>query len=521
MDVKRVLDTLMPPEQSYWLTRFIFLRGLGFVYLFAFLSAALQVRGLLGSQGLLPVKLFVEGVIQGPVLQTFLSHPSLFIFSQSDWLLVGLAWLGAALSLVVLFGFANSILLFALWFLYLSYVNVGQLFYGYGWEIQLGEIGFLAIFMVPLLDWRPFPKTETPLVCIWLMRWFLFRFYLGAGLIKLRGSPCWHDFTCLYYHFETQPIPNPLSPLMHFLPHVILKFGVMFTEFLQAVSSFFVLWRRPLRITAGLLFLTFQSILILTGNYAFFNWITLVPALILFDDRLLGRVLPKKWGTAAQQAQENRVPFTRIQVYIQLIVFTGLVWLSIPVVTNLLSENQLMNASYNHWNLVNTYGAFGYVGKTRYELVVSGTRDEVLTPNTKWTAYEFIAKPTDIDRRLPVIAPYQPRIDWQIWFAAQSTYDRQGWLIHLIWKFLHNDKNALGLIATNPFPGKPPVFIKIDRFIYTFEKPFSNHVWRRSYVDSWLGPLSVNNPSLIEFIDRHGWENYAGASPQLRPWVKP
>ena len=190
------------------------------------------------------------------------------------------------------------------------------------------------------------------------------------------------------------------------------------------------------------------------------------------------------------------------------IVFGILIWLSIPVVVNLVSENQVMNTSYNRWNLVNTYGAFGYIGKERYELVVAGTRDEVISDDTQWKEYEFIAKPTDIDRGLPLIAPYQPRLDWQIWFAAQSTSSRHGWLIHLIWKFLHNDEGALGLIAFNPFPDKPPTFIKIDRYDYNFEKPFSDHTWQRSYINSWLGPVHVNNPSLIKFIDNNKWENY-------------
>jgi hypothetical protein len=502
------LKKLKPRKQSYWLARFIFLRGMGFVYCFAFLSAALQVIPLLGAKGLLPIRLFVERIATESLLQTFWATPSLFIFTQSDAVLVLVAWIGVVLSLLVLFGIANSVVMFTLWFLYLSYVNVGQLFYGYGWEIQLCEIGFLAIFMVPLLDWRPFPKRETPLLFVWLIRWFLFRFYLGAGLIKYRGSDCWRQFTCLYYHFETQPIPNPLSPFMHFLPHVILKFGVMFTEFLQLVSAFFVLGPRLWRVAAGLLFFGFQSTLILTGNYAFFNWITLVPALLLLDDRLLGLVLPGKLVSAAEKAEEGKRPFTKPQKIFHAMVFGMLIWLSIPVLVNLVSENQVMNTSYNRWNLVNTYGAFGYVGKTRYELVVAGTDDLVITEKTQWKEYEFVAKPTDIDRGLPIIAPYQPRIDWQIWFAAQSVPSRDWWLIHLTWKFLHNDKDALSLIAHNPFPDQPPTYIKIDRYEYQFERPFSDHVWQRTYIDSWLTPIDANNPSLIDFIEQNGWEDY-------------
>ncbi len=361
MAINRWIERLKPRKQTYWLARFVFLRGMGFVYFFAFVSTALQVLPLLGTSGLLPVNLFIERIAGESLLQTFMINPSIFVLAHSDMLLVLLAWIGAVLSLVVLLGFANSIIMFILWFLYLSYVNVGQLFYGFGWEIQTCEIGFLAIFLVPLLDWRPFPKRESPLPFIWLIRWFLFRFYLGSGLIKLRGSECWEDFTCLYYHFETQPIPNPLSPFIHFLPQFILKFGVMITEFLQVVSAFFVFYPRVLRITAGLIFFAFQSILILTGNYAFFNWITLVSALLLLDDRLLKRVMPKKLVTAANQAEENKIPYTKSQTIFHFIVFGMLVLLSIPVVVNLLSENQVMNSSFNRWNVVNTYGAFGYV----------------------------------------------------------------------------------------------------------------------------------------------------------------
>jgi hypothetical protein len=495
-------------KPSYWLARFVFMRGMGFVYFFAFVTAALQVIPLLGHKGLLPVDLYVERIAQDSLLQTFIGNPSLFIVTQSDTLLLVVAWFGAGLSLLVLFGFANSIIMFILWFLYLSYVNVGQLFYGFGWEIQLCEIGFLAMFMVPLLDGRPFPKREAPLPFIWLFRWFLFRFYLGAGMIKLRGSECWQDFTCLYYHFETQPIPNPLSPFMHFLPQFILKFGVMFTEFLQIIAAFFVFSPRTLRITAGLVFFTFQSILILTGNYAFFNWITLIPALMLLDDRLLKLVLPKKLVAVADRAEKHKVPFTRLQNNFHYMVFGVLVWLSIPVVVNLFSENQIMNTSYNRWNLVNSYGAFGYVGMERYELVLSGTSDKVISDDTVWKEYEFTAKPGSIDRGLPLIAPYQPRVDWQIWFAAQSTTSRHGWLVHLTWKFLHNDEAALGLIAHNPFPDKPPAFIKIDRYDYDFERPFSDNTWQRTYIDTWLEPVSISTPALTRFIDSYGWETY-------------
>lgn len=502
------LEFLKPGPETYWLTRFVLLRGMGFVYFAGFISAALQVIPLYGEIGLLPIEKYITAQQDGSVWLAFLKNPTLFHFFHSDTALVVLAWLGAALSLVVLAGYANVIIMFVLWIMYMSFVNAGQLFYGFGWEIQTLELGFLMMLMTPLWDARPFPKRETPLPVIWLMRLFLFRFYLGSGLIKLRGSECWDDFTCLFYHFETQPIPNPLSPFMHALPEFVLKFGALFAETLQVLGAFLVFYPRVLRITAGLIFFTFQSILILTGNYSFFNWITLIPALVLFDDRFLALVLPKRLVERAKRAEQEKQSITPLQNNVIYAIFGVLLWLSLPVMNNLVSQNQIMNTSYNRWAFVNTYGAFGYVGKERFELVISGTSDTRLTNDTEWKEYEFVGKPTDVSAGLPIIAPYQPRIDWQIWFAAQSNSSRQGWLIHLLWKFLHNDPHALGLIKYNPFPDAPPNYIKIDRYLYELEPPFSENTWKRTFLDKWMSPLSKENQSLIEFIEGNEWHGY-------------
>src|SRR5690349_7590080 len=204
----------------YWLTRFVILRLLGCVYAVAFFVAAKQILPLIGSHGLLPVDAFLVRVRNtlGSPASGFLRLPSLFWLAHSDAVLQSAAWIGFALSCVVVAGYANAILMAALWALYMSFVHVGQDWYGYGWEIQLLETGFLAIFLCPWLEGRPFPKREPPLVVLWLFRWLIFRIMFGAALIKLRGDSCWRDLTALYYHFETQPIPNPLSRWFHFLP---------------------------------------------------------------------------------------------------------------------------------------------------------------------------------------------------------------------------------------------------------------------------------------------------------------
>ncbi|HEY5370767.1 MAG TPA: lipase maturation factor family protein, partial [Hanamia sp.] len=217
-------------KPSYWLTRFMILRLLGIVYAVAFLVAINEIVPLIGSDGLTPVNIFFQQVRNalGSTGAGFMRLPSLFWFVHSDTALLTVSWIGFALSLVVVAGYANAPMLIILWFLYMSVVHAGQDWYGYGWEIQLLETGFLAIFLCPLLDMRPFPKRAPPFPIIVLFRWLIFRMMLGSGLIKIRGDEVWRKGTALYYHFETQPIPGPLSRWFNFLPQSILKAGVWF-----------------------------------------------------------------------------------------------------------------------------------------------------------------------------------------------------------------------------------------------------------------------------------------------------
>ena len=496
--------------KGYWLTRFVFLRLLGLIYLFAFISLATQVIPLIGDNGLLPADIFLARVesAYGSKSEGFFQLPSVFWLYISDNALLILSWLGILLSIVVLIGYASAILMFFLWALYMSFVHIGQLFYSYGWEIQLLETGFLAIFIVPLLDMSPFPRTAPPVPIIWLLRWLVFRLYVGTGLIKLRGDSCWRDFTCLFYHYETQPIPNPLSPYWHFLPAWFQKFGVLWIHFTFLAAPWFIFATRKLRSIAGLLLVYIQLLLIFNGNYAFLNWLAIIATVAVFDDTLFRKILPKFVVRKAEIAERN-AKSSKDQFIISWIVVILVVMLSVPVVVNLLSQNQAMNTSFNQLHIVNTYGAFGSVGKVRTELVLEGTLDKVIDENTVWKEYEFKAKPTDVNKNLPIIAPYQPRVDWQIWFAAFQTPQQNPWLIHMIWKLLHNDRGTLSLIAYNPFPDKPPKYIRVEFYKYEFANPWKEDaVWKRTYLGSWLPPLSNDTPELRQFIMDNGWEMY-------------
>jgi hypothetical protein len=536
-----VLPPARPP--GYWLTRFIILRLLGFVYLFAFLSLAVQVLPLVGQDGLLPASSFLERVAShlGSRTAGFLRLPSLFWIDVSDPLLLSLSWIGVGLSVVVLCGYANALLMTALWAVYFSFVSIGQDWYGYGWEIQLLETGFLGIFLCPLTDGRPFPKRAPPTPVIWLFRWLAFRIMLGAGLIKIRGDVCWRELTCLATHYETQPIPNPVSRTLHFMPMWFHKGGALFNHLVELVCPWFAFGPSIARRVAGALMVAFQVILIASGNLSFLNYLTIVPALACLDDALLRRLLPRwivaradraaaeaaadtgrvaadkavaeaaKPGEGMALVTEAEAAASRARPLAQTVVSWALVAvvavLSVNPVLNLVSTEQRMNTSFDRLHLVNTYGAFGSVGKERHEIVFQGTSDESIGETTVWKEYDFWCKPGNPMRRPCLIAPFQPRLDWQIWFAAMSRPERYPWTLHLVWKLLHSDPGALRLLAPNPFPESPPRFIRAAYFKYEFAPPGdpSGAWWKRTYLGDWLPPLSADDPRLRRALIAYGW----------------
>ena len=484
------------------------MRLLGVVYAVAFLVTANQILPLIGSDGLLPIGLFINRLqpVFGSSFEGFLRLPSLFWFIHSDTALLVAAWTGVVLSCVVAGGFANALLLAILWGLYMSFVHLGQDWYGYGWELQLLETGFLAIFLCPLLDARPFPRREPPLPILWLFRWLIFRMMLGAGLIKLRGDPAWRDFTALYYHFETQPLPNPLSRWLHFLPKPVLRFGVGFNHLAELVAPWFVFWPRFGRQSSGAVIILFQIVLILSGNLSFLNWLTVVPALACFDDGFWSKILPKQLARRAELATALAVPSKAMRVTTWIVVSLVAI-LSIQPVANMLSAHQIMNTSFDPLDLVNTYGAFGTVGRERLNVIFEGTNAAVPDESADWKAYPYKGLPVELDKMPPQIAPYQLRLDWQMWFAAMSTPNEYPWTLHLVWKLLHNDPGALSLFRTNPFPRDPPRYVRAVLYQYEFRNPKDSNGfwWSRKQLGLWLPPLSADDPRLIAWLRQMGW----------------
>lgn len=494
--------------RTYWLTRFMILRLLGIVYAVAFLVAINELVPLIGANGLLPVGIFLDRVREalGSTGEGFMRLPSLFWFVHSDTALLTVSWVGFVLSLIVVAGFANVPLLTVLWLLYMSIVHVGQEWYGYGWEIQLLETGFLAIFLCPLIEMRPFPKRAPPRPIIVLFRWLIFRIMVGSGLIKFRGDTIWRKGTALFHHFETQPIPGPLSRFFNFLPHSVLRLGVWFNWLAELTAPLFVFWPRIARHIAGVVIVLFQVNIILSGNLSFLNWLTIVPALACFDDGFWAKLLPRKLVKTAQIAAEHAEPSKPMKIR-TWVVTAIIVILSIQPALNLLSPKQVMNTSYDPLELVNTYGAFGTVGNERLNVIFEGTMDKNPSDSSDWKPYVYRGLPVALDKMPPQIAPYQLHLDWQMWFASMSTPQQYPWTLNLIWKLLHNDPKVTGLFVKNPFPDKSPRYIRAVLYRYHFTDPATEQGlwWKREKIKNWLPPISVNDKQMIKFLKNAGW----------------
>jgi len=483
----------MNPRKTYWIARSLLVRSLGLLYLNIFLILIFQGIPLLGESGLLPIQnisVYLNRSYSGN-FAAFVQNPSLFQFFHSDLSLKVSFWIGLLASLPLIAGFVNFPILFTLWIIQLSVVNSGQLFYSYGWETQILELTFLSFFLCPLWDPRLFRANSSPKnIAIYFQRWMLFRLMLGAGLIKLRGDPCWSDLTCLVYHYETQPIPHIGGWLYHQMPIWFHKGGVIFNHFVELIVPFGILGPRKIRHLAGLIMIMFQLILISSGNLSWLNWVTLFMVIPCFDDQFFLGISKKYF---VKKIPESALPLNRgAKTTLYLFMGMGLI-LSIQPALNLISSGQMMNASFDRLHLINTYGAFGSIGKVRNEIIISGTDNDIYDETITWKEYEFKCKPGRLDKAPCLITPYHYRLDWQIWFSAMRPKLSEQWLLRFAKKLLKNDDQTLSLIAENPFHKRPPKWLKMDLYEYKFTVLGDENWWRRSYLSTYMFPMSLKD----------------------------
>ncbi|MEU6372706.1 lipase maturation factor family protein [Streptomyces sp. NPDC046909] len=466
------MDWFTAPD--YWLSRLVFQRALAGVYLVAFLTAALQFRALLGSGGMLPIPAYVRRV-------PFKKAPSVFQLHYSDRFFAVCAWSGCAVSAALLAGadsqlplWAGMLLWLTPWILYLSIVNVGQTWYAFGWESLLLEVGFLSVFLGN-------DEVAPPILVLFLLRWILFRVEFGAGLIKMRGDACWRKLTCLYYHHETQPMPGPLSWFFHHLPRPLHRAEVAANHVTQLAVPFLLFTPQPIATAAASLMILTQLWLVLSGNFSWLNWITIVLAL------------------SALELPSDPPPVAEAPLWYEVVVLTagaGLAYLSYHPVTNMISRRQIMNRSFDPLHLVNTYGAFGSVSRYRYEVVVEGTADEIPHKDSTWLEYEFKGKPGDPHHWPRQFAPYHLRLDWLMWFAALSPSYAGSWFGTFVERLLENDRATLKLLRHSPFPlDTPPRYIRARLFRYQYtswrELRETGACWERTFVREYLPPTRL------------------------------
>jgi len=460
---------------GYWLSRLIFQRALAGVYLFAFLTAVLQFRALIGERGMLPVPDFLRRT-------DWRDAPGVCRLHYAGRFFACVAWTGSALAVALLAGadsyvplWAGMVLWALPWALYLSIVQVGQTWYSFGWESLLLETGFLAVFLGNA-------HTAPPVLVLWLLRWVLFRVEFGAGLIKIRGDACWRKLTCLYYHHETQPMPGPLSWFFHRLPKPVHRVEVAANHVTQLLVPVLLFTPQPVASAAAGLMIATQLWLVLSGNFAWLNWLTITLALPAVD-----------WSLFAHPPSQPAPPLWYEVVVIAVTVLV--VVLSYRPALNLVSRRQVMNRSFDPLHLVNTYGAFGSISRVRLEVVVEGTEEEVPHEGTVWREYGFRGKPGD-PRRLPrQFAPFHLRLDWLMWFAALSPAYAGPWFGPFMERLLENDRDTLRLLRHNPFPDAPPRLVRARLYRYRFttwrELRATGRWWHRTYVREFMPPVSL------------------------------
>ena len=491
-----------PP--SYARVRFVFLRGLALIYLIAFASLWMQMDGLIGSHGIVPV----EGVMEELKKEAAQTHigldrfhlvPTLAWWSASDFALHWQCGLGIGCALAFLVGLAPPLMLFLLWALYLSFCSVCSPFLNFQWDLLLLETGFLAIFFAPLQWWeRPSRQARPPALVLWLLRWLMFRLMFESGWVKLiSGDTSWWNLTALRVHYETQPLPTWIGWYAHQLPPRVQAASVFFMFLIELVVPAFIFSGRRLRLAAAGIFAGFQVLILLTGNYTFFNALALLLCLPLLDDRVLPIFWRKTLPPPAPLATELRPwrwPWP---------VTLGLTLIAVPLTTIPFLFEARARQTWpapvgwlyewaQPWRTFNGYGLFAVMTQTRPEIIVQGSDD-----GQAWRDYEFKYKPGDVRRAPGFVAPHQPRLDWQMWFLALQGLRDNLWFLPFEHGLLENSPSILSLMGSNPFPEKPPKYVRAMMYEYHFTDRATRQAtgawWRRELKGVFVPKISLEN----------------------------
>jgi predicted DCC family thiol-disulfide oxidoreductase YuxK len=477
---------------THFTSRDLFVRSLGAIYLVAFVSLWVQVDGLIGERGILPISRYLQ-MARGQVgADAFLYLPTLCWFDASDAFLHFLCGAGAVISLLLAIGLAPVLSLVLLFVLYLSLSIAGQTFFSFQWDILLLETGFLAIFFAPPVWWMK-ASTNTPVsrVGLFLVKLLLFKLMFMSGVVKLTsGDDSWWNLTALDYHYWTQPLPTVIGWWADQHPEWFKKFSVAFCLVVEIIVPFFIWAPRRLRHIAAVLLIGLQVVIAATGNYCFFNVLAIALCLVLLDDTLL------RAGTArcAVRGPRNARALPAIAVLVLTFpVNAMLIFSAFKPHEDLPRPIEAVAGYLQSFRVVSGYGLFRVMTKSRPEIVVEGSANGV-----DWLPYEFRWKPGALDRAPRWNAPHQPRLDWQMWFAALGSYRNNAWFVHFAERLLRGAPEVTGLLERNPFPQEPPRYVRARLYEYRFANAEEHRAtgawWKREERGEYLPAISLEKP---------------------------
>lgn len=486
-------NVISHPDHAFSVGRRAFALAMGVVFAIAFLSLGVQLRGLFGMHGIQPVADFLKAVeVQSPGALRYWQVPTVFWWcGGSDTALTVACWTGVAFSIMLGAGVIPGLSALLCWGLYLSFCSVGSPFLNFQWDILLLEGGLLAVMALP---WRIRPdwSHETPLQRVgrWLIVWLVFRLMFESGIVKLTwGDETWIGLHALEYHFETQPIPHAIAWYAHQLPTGILSIlcGLMFL--VEIIVPFLFIFPRRFRHGAAIALIALQVAILATGNFAFFNWLSIALCLPLLDDDFWpARV--RRFLRRADSVSPTAKPALRrkwaLPTALGLLVFAA----TAPGIVSAFNQSMPdpIGRLAGALRSFNSYGLFRVMTTERPEIVVEGSRDGV-----KWEAYEFRWKPGNPDRLPGFVAPHQPRLDWQMWFAALGDINHQPWFVNFLVRLLQGTPEVVALMKENPFPESPPRYVRatLYRYHFTRRSDGTKAWWKRELRGLYCPPLSL------------------------------
>lgn len=449
-------------------------------YLFAFVSLHREVLALFGKEGISPITSYVH-LIKTRLSRPLLQIPTLFFYRSDDQMLQWSVYLGIILSVIALLGILPSICFVLLWVIYFSFYNVGSPFLRFQWDGLLLEVGFAACFV----------SLATPppaLIMIWL--WvLLFRFLFASGLVKLRsGCPEWASYKAMDYHFETQPLPNIGGYFTHNLLKPIMEWVTLGVFFFELVVPFLLLGNAMIRMIGGVLSLCFQFLIMATGNYAFFNLLTIALIASVFDNVYLSWI--PHTLISFQAFPDTSVGTILLNIVGAVMVFLNLIMLTHFLFPLAIFETIIM--PFLQYSIMSSYGLFAVMTTIRDELIFEGSMD-----GKTWQPYVFKFKPQALNQRPKQIAPLQPRLDWQLWFVPLRPLRTENWVYMVIKRLLEGSKTVTSLFAQNPFSEEPPKFIRIQSYRYHFstlkEWKEKGNYWTRTPLGLYMEPVELKD----------------------------